>query len=252
VEEISGTLGLGGGADAFLILNQHKTDGAKLIGRGRDTEDIDLALEFSRETCRWTILGEFADVQRSAQRGRILVALEDAGTTGLSPKEVAGAVEGLAHDNAKQTLRRMAMSGDIKSDGKGRYFHNSCAKPGETASPVSPGPVSAAKYNEIKVASGDTDTVTPVTSIIQNAAGHSVAKSGDIRMSPMSPAPVTAEKHNEVKAVSNDGDSVTPVTGIPQNVAGKRSTRRSRKGAEGNPSACPPVPAPTPTWRTRL
>jgi hypothetical protein len=261
VEEISGTLGLGGGADAFLILKWSKSEVATLIGRGRDTEDIDLALEFNKETCRWTILGEAAEVQRSKQRGRILVALEDAGAAGLSPKEVAGAVEELTHDNAKQTLRRMAMSGEIKSDGKGRYFHNSSAKPGETVSPVSPAPASAVKHNEIKVVSGDTGTVTavtPMTSVTPDASSHSAAESGDTRMSPMSPTPVTApvtvEKGNEIKAIGNDGDRVTPVTGPPQNVVGKRSTKRHRKGAEGGPSASPPVSPPTPAthWRREI
>jgi hypothetical protein len=254
-EEISGTLGLGGGADAFLILKRNDIGGATLIGRGRDTEDIELALDFNKETCRWTVLGEAAEVQRSAQRGRILAALEEeAAAAGLSPKEVADAVEGLTHNNAEQTLRRMAKSGEVKSDGKGRYFHNSCAKPGQTVSPLSPDPVSAAKQNEINAVSGDTHTVTPVTpveNVTQNTAGHPVAKSGDTRLSPVSPTPVTVEKYNEIKAVSNEGDRVTRVTGLTQNVAGKRSTKRPRKGAEGDPSASPPVPPPTPGTRWR-
>jgi AAA domain len=132
VEEISGTLGLAGAADGFLVLKRTNS-GATLIGRCRDTEDVDLAVQFSRETCRWTILGAAADVQRSEQRGQVLLALEEAGKAGLSPKELADVVAGLNHPNAKQVARRMANASEIQSDGRGRYFH-----PTVTLSPVSP------------------------------------------------------------------------------------------------------------------
>jgi hypothetical protein len=131
VEEISGTLGLGGGVDAFFILKRKGLTGT-LIGRGRDTEDCDLGLQFSKESCRWTILGNAADVQRSEQRGRVLVALEEAGAAGLSPREAASEID-VNHDNAKQLLRRMAKAGEIQKVGYGRYFHASVTPP---ATPV--------------------------------------------------------------------------------------------------------------------
>ncbi len=99
-----------------------------LIGRGRDTEDQDLALQFSKETCRWTILGQAADVQRSEQRSRVLVTLEEAGATGLLPREAASEIK-LSSDNAKQLLRRMAKNGEIQKGGHGRYFHASVTLP---------------------------------------------------------------------------------------------------------------------------
>ena len=127
VEEISGTLGLGGGVDALLILKRKGLSGT-LAGRGRDTEDKDLALQFSKDACRWTILGDAADVQRSEQRARVLVALEEAAAAGLSPREAASEV-GLTNDNAKQLLRRMAKDGEIQKSGHGRYFHASVTLP---------------------------------------------------------------------------------------------------------------------------
>src|SRR5712692_1353999 len=36
-------------------------------------------MQFSKDTCRWTILGQAADIQHSEQLGRVLVALEEAG-----------------------------------------------------------------------------------------------------------------------------------------------------------------------------
>ena len=55
VDEISGTLGIAGCADGFLVLKK-VNPGWVLIGRGRDTDDIDLAATFSPTTCRWTML----------------------------------------------------------------------------------------------------------------------------------------------------------------------------------------------------
>ena len=43
---------------------------------GRDLIDtVEKAINFDRETCRWTILGEAAEVQRSGERQRVLTAL---------------------------------------------------------------------------------------------------------------------------------------------------------------------------------
>jgi hypothetical protein len=56
VEKVSGTLGLSGAADTFLILDRD-SNGATLYGRGRDIEEIDAAVEFDRGSCRWRVLG---------------------------------------------------------------------------------------------------------------------------------------------------------------------------------------------------
>ena len=167
VEEISGTLGLAGAADGFLVLKR-TSSGATLIGRCRDTEDVDLAMQFSNEICRWTILGEAADVQRSEHKGRVLVALEEAGATGLTPSEIAAEVEGLRHENAKQLLRRMAKAAEVQSE-QGRYFHNTVVL-SITPVTVSPNPVTASGVCEnlnkspySLAGNGDSDTVTGVT-----------------------------------------------------------------------------------------
>jgi hypothetical protein len=119
VEEISGTLGLSGCADAFLVLKRTGS-GATLTGRGRDTEDIELAVQFSDQTCRWTILGNATEVHRSDQRSRVLAALEEA-TEGLSTTEIAAAA-GLANRNAADALLfRMGNDGDIVRLKRGLY-----------------------------------------------------------------------------------------------------------------------------------
>jgi hypothetical protein len=119
VEEISGTLGLGGGVDAFLILKR-TSSGGTLIGRGRDTEDVDLAMQFNDETCRWTILGQAADVQRSEQRGRVLVALEGA-IEGLPTSEIVSHAHLTSRAAADVLLSDMAKDGQIERVKRGVY-----------------------------------------------------------------------------------------------------------------------------------
>ena len=123
-EEISGTLGLSGCADAFLVLKKGAA-GATLIGRGRDIEDVDLALEFNDKACKWTIIGAASEVRLSTQRLRVLEALAGA-EEGLSPSDLAADL-GLSPANARQMLLRMHKGGDIKRGKHGRYHHpDSC------------------------------------------------------------------------------------------------------------------------------
>ncbi len=119
VEEISGTLGLGGGVDAFLVLKRTGS-GATLTGRGRDIEDVDLAVQFTRETCRWTILGEAAEVRLSNERGRVLNVLEEA-EDGLSVIEILRIAHLTSRGAADVLLSNMAKQGQIERVKRGVY-----------------------------------------------------------------------------------------------------------------------------------
>ena len=90
------------------------------MGRGRDIEDHDLGLQFSKETCRWTILGEAADVQRSEQRARVLVALENA-AEGLSTTEIVSHAHLTSRAAADVLLSEMAKDGQIERVKRGVY-----------------------------------------------------------------------------------------------------------------------------------
>jgi AAA domain len=119
VEEISGTLGLAGAADAFLVLKRAAC-GVTLTGRGRDTEDLDFAIQFNRDTCRWTILGSTAEIQRSKERGSILAALQNAGGE-LSVKEIMAATD-LHNRNAVDILLfKMRQAGEVERPRRGFY-----------------------------------------------------------------------------------------------------------------------------------
>jgi hypothetical protein len=119
VEEISGSLGLGGGVDAFLVLKRTGS-GATLTGRGRGSEDLDLAVQFDGETCRWTILGEATKVHCSAERGRVLDALNDA-EDGLSTTEIMHLAHLATRGAADVLLSIMARTGQIERVRRGVY-----------------------------------------------------------------------------------------------------------------------------------
>jgi hypothetical protein len=67
-DTVSGTHGLTCAADTILILKR-SANGVTLYARGRDIEEAELAVQFNRNTCKWTILGQAADVHRSDERG---------------------------------------------------------------------------------------------------------------------------------------------------------------------------------------
>ena len=118
-EEISGTLGLSGCADAFLVLKKGAA-GATLTGRGRDIEDVDLAVQFSNDTCRWTILGEATEVHRSDQRAAVLAALGKA-TEGLATAEIMASAGLVSRTAADKLLLRMVEDNQIMRLKRGFY-----------------------------------------------------------------------------------------------------------------------------------
>jgi hypothetical protein len=69
---------------------------------GRDIEQSETAVQFNKATCRWTILGVAAEVHRSAERGQVLAALQEAGGP-MTPKEIQSTAE-LSSRNATDVL----------------------------------------------------------------------------------------------------------------------------------------------------
>jgi hypothetical protein len=110
-DTVSGTLGLTGGVDTIAILKRIG-QGVTLHVQGRDlVEDVEKAVRFDRETCRWVILGEAAEVQRSDQRTRVLDALREAPPEGMTASEIKGAAglrSGDGPRRARSSARRAA------------------------------------------------------------------------------------------------------------------------------------------------
>lgn len=119
-EKVSGTLGLSGAADSTLVLDRN-ANGITLYGRGRDVEELEAAIEFNKQSCRWIVQGAAADVRRTDERSKILSALIDADRP-LGPREISIATS-MARNNVDQLLFKMAKAGEITKSGRGRYLH---------------------------------------------------------------------------------------------------------------------------------
>jgi RecA-family ATPase len=116
IDTVSGTLGLAGCADTILVLAR-TSNGTTLYIRGRDIEEAEHAVAFDRASCKWTILGEAADVRRSAERGRILVTLENGE---LALQDLVAAT-GMKSDNVRKLLHHMVKAGEVIRLARGTY-----------------------------------------------------------------------------------------------------------------------------------
>jgi hypothetical protein len=119
METVSGSFGITGAADTILVM-ANKAAGKVLDVRGRDVESKELAVEFSMESCRWSILGIATEVHTSGQRGRVLAALEDA-AEGLAVAEMMVAAQVGNRNSADILLHKMAKAGEIERLKRGVY-----------------------------------------------------------------------------------------------------------------------------------
>ena len=122
-DTVSGTLGLTGAVDTILVLAR-KAQGTTLHIRGRDIEDeTALAMQFNKETCRWSVLGTVAaqdEAHRSEERSRILTALKGA-PDGLSVPEIIVAARLRNRNAADILLFKMKGDGEIAHPRRGIY-----------------------------------------------------------------------------------------------------------------------------------
>lgn len=122
LDTVSGTLGLAGCADTILVIARN-SQGTTLYLRGRDIEEAEHAVNFDKEACRWTILGNAEDIRRSDQRGAILTVLEDADEP-MSPPEIARAAD-MKRNNVDRLLGKMVRDAEVRRAARGRYSHPS-------------------------------------------------------------------------------------------------------------------------------
>ena len=119
-DTVSGTLGLTGAVDTILVLTR-KAQGTTLHIRGRDIEDeTSLAMQFNKETGRWSVLGSAADVHRSNERTRILKVLANA-PDGLSVSEIMTGADMRSRNATDILLFKLAEAGDIERVKRGVY-----------------------------------------------------------------------------------------------------------------------------------
>lgn len=121
VDSVSGSAGLTGAADGFLVLK--KTGERYLLSmRGRDVEEREIALSKDRRTGLWTVLGdpsERPELLMSDQRLKVLKILGDAPCP-LGPKEVAASI-GSTYGATKVLLGKMVEEQQLVKLTRGRY-----------------------------------------------------------------------------------------------------------------------------------
>lgn len=118
LDMVSGSTGLTGAMDTILVLNRG-SEGVTLYGRGRDIEEVDSAVQFSRETCRWSMLGDAREVRLSDERRAIIDALR-AESEPMSPNVIA-VVTGAPAGSVRRLLHSMVKDGEVTKAKRGQY-----------------------------------------------------------------------------------------------------------------------------------
>jgi len=119
IDKVSGTHGLTGAADTIIVIERASGGNFVFDVRGRDVEAAQLAARFDRETCRWEILGEAAEVQRTDVHKAIRDAVAEA-TEPMTPREIAAAAN-IPQASINTYLYRMVKAGEIAKVARGRY-----------------------------------------------------------------------------------------------------------------------------------
>jgi hypothetical protein len=119
-DTISGTLGLTGAPDTIIVLKRDTTGTTTLYAKGRDLVEVEKAIQFNKNSCVWTIIGDASEVHRSNERATILKALTEAGDNPLGPNQIASAC-GMKSGNVRRLLGKMKTEGLVTSPSYGKY-----------------------------------------------------------------------------------------------------------------------------------
>jgi hypothetical protein len=92
-----------------------------LYARGRDIEEKETACEFNKHSCRWTLLGQAADVHGSGERAAILAAVREASAEGIHISEIMAATGRTDRNAVDQLLFKMQRSCDLARVKRGVY-----------------------------------------------------------------------------------------------------------------------------------
>jgi hypothetical protein len=117
-DAVSGSTGLTGAMDTILILKRG-SEGVTLYGRGRDVEEIESAVQFNKDSCRWSVLGDAREVHISKERRAIIEALRTEAEP-LAPN-VISVVTGHPAGATRRLLMSMARDGEVIKVGRGKY-----------------------------------------------------------------------------------------------------------------------------------
>jgi hypothetical protein len=130
METVNGSYGLVGAVDTVIVMAS-KSGGAVLDVRGRDVESDELAIQFSKDSCRWTILGSAAEVHQSDQRKSIIAALVERGGP-MRINELVAAT-GMKRNPLELLLGKMIKDQLIRRLNIGLYVHKEYGSPPQPA-----------------------------------------------------------------------------------------------------------------------
>jgi hypothetical protein len=120
LNEVSGTNGLAGAADATLVLKRPRgqADGVLHV-TGRDVDEAEYALRFHTAAGAWQLLdGPAAEHAMHESRAAVARWLRINGPA--TPKVIAEGT-GISHETAKKTCQRMLTDSQLTADTTGRY-----------------------------------------------------------------------------------------------------------------------------------
>lgn len=174
LDQVSGSMGLTGGADGVLVINRERGRAdAYLYVTGRDIEEEkEYALSWDQPTATWKIVGNAEEYRLSQERQEIYECIRTMGGS-ASPKEVSEALS-KPHNNVKQLMWKMDNDGDLRNVG-GSYTitndnsdnHDNRCEPSETPEGSSMPPLNDdVHFNE----GCSAPPVIQVTEVIENDA----------------------------------------------------------------------------------
>lgn len=121
LQEVSGTNGIAGAADATLVLKRARGqhDGVLHV-TGRDVEEAEHALAFQPDSGQWQMLDRPADEHALGDTRAAILRHLRMTPDGARPAVLAEAL-GLNRDTVKKTCARMASDGQLAVDNTGTY-----------------------------------------------------------------------------------------------------------------------------------
>jgi hypothetical protein len=136
--EVSGSTGLTGAADAILIAKRARnTAEAVLHVTGRDVNEHEYGLSWHAESCTWSLLDEpVALATMGTTRRTILDYITEHPLA--TPTEIADATS-IKLNTVKSNVRRMVEDDQLDSDGEGRYLPRATATRATDATENQPG-----------------------------------------------------------------------------------------------------------------
>jgi len=121
LNEVSGSTGLTGAADAIIVAKRARNSAdAQLFVTGRDVPEAEFGVSWDDTSCNWSLL----DLPASAvnmHRGRRELLERVLAHPGESPRDIANAL-GLNQATVRSTLTRMLQADQLRSDGAGNYY----------------------------------------------------------------------------------------------------------------------------------